>query len=119
MNLDRAGKVAVLIVDEAHKLSAEVLEEIRLLTNFETDDNKLLQIVLAGQTELGDLLNRQELRQLKQRVAVRLEIGPLTAADLASTSSSAGRLPARPLPCPSLQRPSMRWGSGRAEYPVW
>jgi general secretion pathway protein A len=82
VDLDRAGKVAVLIVDEAHKLSAEVLEEIRLLTNYETDDNKLLQIVLAGQTELGDLLNRQELRQLKQRVAVRLEIGPLTAADL-------------------------------------
>jgi general secretion pathway protein A len=82
VDLDRAGKVAVLVVDEAHKLSADVLEEIRLLTNFETDENKLLQIVLAGQNELGDLLNRQELRQLKQRVAVRLEIGPLTAADL-------------------------------------
>ncbi len=82
VDIHRAGKAAVLIVDEAHKLSGEVLEEIRLLTNFETDDQKLLQIVLAGQTELGDLLNREELRQLKQRVAVRLEIGPLSAADL-------------------------------------
>ncbi len=82
VELHRTEKIAVLIVDEAHKLSADVLEEIRLLTNFETDEHKLLQIVLAGQTELGDLMNRAELRQLKQRVAVRLDIGPLTAADL-------------------------------------
>ncbi|HVX68028.1 MAG TPA: AAA family ATPase [Bryobacteraceae bacterium] len=82
-DVHRAGKVAVLIVDEAHKLGPDVLEEVRLLTNFETNEDKLLQIVLAGQTELGDLLNRQELRQLKQRVAVRLEIGPLSHADLA------------------------------------
>ena len=82
VNLHREGKIAVLMVDEAHKLSAEVLEEVRLLTNFETDEHKLLQIVLAGQTELGGLLNRDELRQLKQRVAVWLEIRPLGTADL-------------------------------------
>jgi len=74
----KKGQVAVLVVDEAHKLPPDVLEEIRLLSNFELAETKLLQIVLAGQTELGDLLNRQDLRQLKQRVAVRLAIQPLS-----------------------------------------
>jgi general secretion pathway protein A len=74
----RDGKVPVLIIDEAHKLNNEVLEEIRLLTNYETDDCKLLQIVLTGQPELRDLLNRPDLWQLKQRVAVRLRIDPLS-----------------------------------------
>jgi general secretion pathway protein A len=77
------GKVSALIVDEAHKLSLEVLEEIRLLGNFEGADQKLLQIVLVGQSELDDILNRQDLRQLKQRVAVRLSIGPLAQAEVA------------------------------------
>jgi general secretion pathway protein A len=74
----QSGRVPVLIVDEAHKLSPEVLEEIRLLTNFETSDHKMLQIVLAGQPELARILNRPELGQLKQRVAVRLQLGPLS-----------------------------------------
>jgi len=69
-------------VDEAHKLSPEVLEEIRLLSNFELAESKLLQIVLAGQTELGALLNREDLRQLKQRIAVRLAIHPLSQSDV-------------------------------------
>jgi len=77
------NRVPVLVVDEAHKLPPDVLEEIRLLSNFELPEGKLLQIVLAGQTELGDLLNRQDLRQLKQRVAVRLAIHPLSAPDVA------------------------------------
>jgi general secretion pathway protein A len=77
------GKVSALIVDEAHKLSMEVLEEIRLLGNFEGADQKLLQIVLVGQSELDDILNRQDLRQLKQRVAVRLSIGPLAQTEVA------------------------------------
>lgn len=72
------GMVPVLIVDEAHKLNNEVLEEIRLLTNFENNDCKLLQIVLTGQPELKDVLNRQDLWQLKQRIAVRLHIDPLS-----------------------------------------
>jgi len=72
------GQVAVLVIDEAHKLPADVLEEIRLLSNFELAEAKLLQIVLAGQTELGDVLNRQDMRQLKQRIAVRLAIHPLS-----------------------------------------
>src|SRR5262249_39990953 len=78
----RENKGAVLIVDEAHKLPPDVLEEVRLLTNFETARSKLLQIVLAGQSELDDLLSRDDLRQLKQRVAVRLAIRPLTAAEV-------------------------------------
>ncbi|GAC1395880.1 MAG: hypothetical protein NVSMB56_10200 [Pyrinomonadaceae bacterium] len=67
----------VLIVDEAHRLSPNVLEEIRLLSNFESDSAKQLQIVLAGQPELRDLLNESDLRQLKQRVALRCQIKPL------------------------------------------
>jgi len=74
----KQGKVAVLIIDEAHKLGADVLEEIRLLTNFETSEGKLLQIVLAGQSELSNLLKREDLRQLRQRIAVRLSVQPLS-----------------------------------------
>ena len=76
------GKVSALIVDEAHKLSPEVLEEIRLLGNFEEADQKILQIVLVGQPELDDNLNREDLRQLKQRIALRLSIGSLDASDV-------------------------------------
>jgi general secretion pathway protein A len=77
-----AGKISVLFVDEAHRLSVETLEEIRLLTNFETENQKLLQIVLVGQDELDELLDRRELRQLKQRVEVRLHIGPLSPEEV-------------------------------------
>jgi type II secretory pathway predicted ATPase ExeA len=69
----------VLIVDEAHHLSAEILEEVRLLSNLETTDDKLLQIVLVGQPELDEKLDSIELRQLKQRVALRAQLGPLDA----------------------------------------
>ena len=68
------GKIAVVVVDEAHKLRPSVLEEIRLLSNLEVPGQKLLQIVLAGQPELIDLLNRPDLRQLSQRISVRLTI---------------------------------------------
>jgi general secretion pathway protein A len=67
----------VLVVDEAHHLSREVLEEIRLLTNLETAQQKLLQIVLAGQPELDEKLDSFELRQLKQRIALRCQLEPL------------------------------------------
>jgi len=67
----------VLVVDEAHLLSAEVLEEIRLLTNLETAQEKLLQILLVGQPELDDKLDSRELRQLKQRIALRSQLEPL------------------------------------------
>jgi general secretion pathway protein A len=72
------GLTTTLVVDEAHHLSAEVLEEIRLLSNLETSRQKLLQIVLAGQPELDRKLDSHELRQLKQRVALRCHLDPLT-----------------------------------------
>src|SRR6202453_810879 len=71
----------VLIVDEAHHLSADILEEVRLLSNLETDDDKLLQIVLVGQPELDEKLDSVGLRQLKQRIAVRTQLGPLNAEE--------------------------------------
>jgi general secretion pathway protein A len=71
------GLRTVLIIDEAQGLSANVLEEIRLLSNFESDTAKHLQIVLTGQPELRDVLNNPELRQLKQRVALRCVIRAL------------------------------------------
>ena len=71
------GQIVLLVVDEAHALSADLLEEIRLLGNFEQPDCKLLQILLAGQNELNALLNHDNLRQFKQRIAVRLKVEPL------------------------------------------
>jgi general secretion pathway protein A len=74
----RAGRTAVLIVDEAQGLSTEMLESVRLLLNLETAQEKLLQIVLSGQPELNEKLNRPELRQLRQRITLRSWIRPLT-----------------------------------------
>ena len=71
------GLTTVLVVDEAHHLSTEVLEEIRLLTNLETGEAKLLQILLVGQPELDEKLDSVDLRQLKQRVALRSHLGAL------------------------------------------
>ena len=67
----------LLVVDEAHHLSPELLEEVRLLTNLETTQQKLLQIVLAGQPELDEMLDSYALRQIKQRVALRCHLEPL------------------------------------------
>jgi general secretion pathway protein A len=67
----------VLVVDEAHHVSADVLEEIRLLTNLETTNEKLLQILLVGQPELDEKLDSVELRQLKQRIALRSQLQAL------------------------------------------
>jgi type II secretory pathway predicted ATPase ExeA len=72
------NSTAVLIVDEAHLLSWELLEEIRLLTNLETAEQKLLQIVLIGQQELDQKLESKDLRQLKQRIALRSRLDPLS-----------------------------------------
>lgn len=77
------GRDILLIIDEAQNLSFGVLEQIRLLSNLETDKHKLLQIVLMGQPELKDILARPELRQLRQRVLVHYELNPLTRSDLA------------------------------------
>ncbi|MEO6244305.1 MAG: AAA family ATPase [Opitutaceae bacterium] len=82
--LDRIdkGRDIVLIIDEAQNLKFEVLEQIRLLSNLETDKQKLLQIVLMGQPELKEVLARKELRQLRQRILVHYELNPLTDADI-------------------------------------
>jgi general secretion pathway protein A len=74
----RQKMTTVLIVDEAHDLPVDTLEELRLLSNLETTDDKLLQIILVGQPELDKKLDSFELRQLKQRVALRTSLGALT-----------------------------------------
>lgn len=73
---------AVIMIDEAQRLNARVLEEIRLLSNFETDQAKLLQIVLVGQPDLDDVLRQPEMRQLNQRVARRCELHPLSEGEV-------------------------------------
>jgi general secretion pathway protein A len=78
----RRGGITALVVDEAQLLSWELMEEIRLLTNLETSQHKLLQIVLVGQPELDRKLDSQELRQLKQRVGMRCSLEPLELEEL-------------------------------------
>ena len=84
----RSGKNCALIIDEAQNLSSEVLESVRLLSNFETSKDKLLQILLVGQPELSTRLNSQELRQLKQRVTVRYHLRALTLKECQAYISS-------------------------------
>jgi len=72
-----AGNNLVLIIDEAQNLSPELLEQIRLLSNLETEKDKLLQVILVGQPELNTRLNLYDLRQLRQRIMVRYHITPL------------------------------------------
>lgn len=83
-----AHEVVALVVDEAQSLSYELLEEIRLLANMETASEKLLPLVLAGQPELAVRLNEPELRQLRQRVALRCMLAPLTLAETAAYIAS-------------------------------
>ena len=78
------GLNTVLMIDEAQNLSVEVMEQIRLLTNLETNDKKLLQIILIGQPELQELLAKKELRQLAQRITARYHLRPLNLNETAS-----------------------------------
>jgi general secretion pathway protein A len=98
--LERAllsGKKAVLIIDEAQSVPLELLEEVRLLANIESDSAKLLPVILAGQPELAERLNEPGLRQLKQRVALRCTLKPFqlneTAAYIAARIDSVGGVP--------------------------
>jgi general secretion pathway protein A len=75
------GRNVVLLIDESQDLPAEVLEQIRLISNLETDTEKLIQIVLMGQSELRGLLARHELRQLAQRITARYHLSPLSAGE--------------------------------------
>jgi general secretion pathway protein A len=86
----QAGQLTALVLDEAQSLPYELLEEVRLLSNIEASSAKLLNVVLAGQPELADRLNEPALRQLKQRVSLRCELGPLDLTDAAAYI--AGRL---------------------------
>jgi general secretion pathway protein A len=83
---DRQGRreITALVIDEAQALTDELLEEIRLIANMETAAQKLLPVVLAGQPELAERLNEPRLRQLKQRIALRCELGPLDLTDTAA-----------------------------------
>ena len=91
---NQSGESTALVIDEAQSLSLELMEEIRLLANLETSTEKLLSVVMAGQPELADKLDRPELRQLKQRVALRADLSPLglsqTAAYVAGRIRKAG-----------------------------
>lgn len=101
------GEDVVLIIDEAQDMSPELLEQVRLLSNLEIDNRKLLEIVLIGQPELRAALDRPELRQLRQRITVRYHLGPLdrreTEAYIAHRMQVAG--------CsgrPTFTRPALR-----------
>jgi general secretion pathway protein A len=102
------GQNNVLIIDEAQMLSADVLEQLRLLTNLETNERKLLQIILIGQPELRDLLARPELEQLAQRVIARYHLGALTEAEteryIRHRLSVAGMTVAMPFDAKAMQR---------------
>ena len=76
------GARPVLIIDEAQNLTAETLEEVRMLSNLETSDSKLLQIILVGQPELREMLAKPELRQLRQRISIQCHLLPLTRNEM-------------------------------------
>lgn len=98
------GRDIVLIIDEAQNLKFEVLEQLRLLSNLETDRQKLLQIVLMGQPELKEVLARDELRQLRQRILVHYELHPLSGDDISQYIQ---------------HRLSLAGGNGRPSFSKW
>ncbi|QIB66737.1 ExeA family protein [Kineobactrum salinum] len=103
-----AGRRTVLMIDEAQHLDYRVLEQIRLLTNLETNSEKLLQIILIGQPELAQLLQQPELRQLNQRITARYDLAPLsleeTSAYIRHRLQVAGLAPGRELFPPDVVR---------------
>lgn len=82
LKIHEGGGRAVLIIEEAQNLTVDVLEQVRLLTNLETSQRKLLQIIMLGQPELKELLSRPELRQLNQRITARYHLGPLAKNEI-------------------------------------
>jgi general secretion pathway protein A len=76
-----AGLTVVLVIDEAQNLAPEVLEQVRLISNLETERDKLIQIILAGQPELDAIFGRHDLRQLNQRITVRCKLSPMGLED--------------------------------------
>lgn len=78
-----AGRTVLLVIDEAQNLEPEVLEQVRMISNLETERDKLIQIILAGQPELNAVLKRHDLRQLNQRITVRCRLTPMKVDDVA------------------------------------
>jgi len=95
---NRAGRTPVLVIDEAQNLAPEVLEQVRLLSNLETERDKLIQIVLVGQPELDQLLERHELRQLAQRIVVKSRLQPLDRDESEAYVESRLRVAGAPRP---------------------
>jgi general secretion pathway protein A len=92
------GKTVVLVIDEAQNLKPDVLEQVRMISNLETERDKLIQIILAGQPEFNDTLNRHDLRQLNQRITIRCNLSPMDFTDTAEyirhrLKSAGGRNP--------------------------
>ena len=110
------GLITALVVDEAQALRHELLEEIRLLTNLETSQQKLLQIVLMGQPELETVLESPELRQLKQRIALRCQLQPLDAQQtrgyVLSRLERAGAVPEPPIFSPEALEKVFEYSRG-------
>lgn len=77
------GRTVVLVIDEAQNLELDVLEQVRMISNLETEQDKLIQIILAGQPELNGILQRHDLRQLNQRITVRCRLTPMKLAETA------------------------------------
>lgn len=105
-----AGNDVVLIIDEAQDMSPDLLEEVRLLSNLETASRKLLQIVLVGQPELREKIDRNDLRQLRQRITVRYHVKPLSFDEMRSYILH--RLAA----CTGNGAPTFNWLALRAIY---
>lgn len=115
LDTQRSGGTSVLFIDEAHLLSSELLEEIRLLGNADTHQEKLLQIVLSGQPELVTMMNRRELSALQQRIASRAQLRPLSQAEtrvyIAERLHSAGLDGPTPFPAQTIEV-VYKWAQG-------
>ena len=81
LDQNAAGRTLVLVIDEAQNLAPEVLEQVRMISNLETERDKLIQIILAGQPELDAIFSRHDLRQLNQRITVRCKLSPMGLDD--------------------------------------
>jgi general secretion pathway protein A len=86
------GRNTVVIIDEAQNLSVDVLEQLRLLTNLETNERKLMRIILIGQPELEAMLSRPELRQVQQRITARYHLKPLHRSEIGAAENRCSRL---------------------------
>jgi len=102
------NRIVVMVIDEAQNLSVEVLEQIRLISNLETEKEKLIQIVLVGQPELRDLLAREDLRQLKQRITVRYHLERMDEGDIHSYIRHRVRIAAEGREPVSFSKPAVK-----------